>query len=378
MLDRLPVELLRLVLEHLAPLDYIPERYKDRRRDLRSCCLVSRTVRGLAQPLLAEVYAVDNEGEVWDEATMVDLAARGSSVQLLVFNGYGAYQEQLSDDNRGLKPLLKLCPNLVELRVCDVPTLRLEWLATPCKLRRLLVSDTTLYPTAKVTYPSLRELSLAGTRQSHDSFDSFLTPASTPSLRALALAHPESSEVFGSPFPLPILAPALLEHLDILAVEGVVQTDAFLKASAGSPSLVVIIRFADELSKLAKSGCTQVACKLDALAVLLPPEEGDDESGDLADDDLTGLRDELAHLSSLLPSSPSLKLLTLHDFARPARITHSTLRAAMIDFLENLKRHDVEVFWEEDDEVEDSLISPALWRRKREEKARARMQAVET
>ncbi|GAA6027185.1 hypothetical protein JCM8097_002465 [Rhodosporidiobolus ruineniae] len=55
MLSRLPVELLRLIIREAAPLEYRSSTYKDRRRTLRSRCLVDKRMRAVAQPMLAEV-----------------------------------------------------------------------------------------------------------------------------------------------------------------------------------------------------------------------------------------------------------------------------------------------------------------------------------
>ena len=57
--DLLPLELIRSIIEQLAPLEYTQETYQDRQRSLCSTCLVSRLFRSLAQPLLSKVIEVD-------------------------------------------------------------------------------------------------------------------------------------------------------------------------------------------------------------------------------------------------------------------------------------------------------------------------------
>ena len=58
--DLLPLELIRHIIEQLAPLEYDQKTYQDRRRSLCSTCLVSRLFRKLAQPLLFEVLYISS------------------------------------------------------------------------------------------------------------------------------------------------------------------------------------------------------------------------------------------------------------------------------------------------------------------------------
>jgi len=56
--DLLPLELIRHIIEQLAPLEYTQETYQERKRTLYSTCLICRLFRELAQPLLFETINV--------------------------------------------------------------------------------------------------------------------------------------------------------------------------------------------------------------------------------------------------------------------------------------------------------------------------------
>ncbi|GAA5929719.1 hypothetical protein JCM10213_002766 [Rhodosporidiobolus nylandii] len=90
MLDRLPIELLAVILRLAAPLDYTPELYKERRATLRSCCLVSKRTHDLAQPMLPDVFVVEGE----EDAEMLEPRAAG--VRLLILRGEADVSPELN------------------------------------------------------------------------------------------------------------------------------------------------------------------------------------------------------------------------------------------------------------------------------------------
>ncbi|GAA5870030.1 hypothetical protein JCM8547_001443 [Rhodosporidiobolus lusitaniae] len=105
MFDRLPVELVRHILQLAAPLDYTPSLYRKRRALLRSCCLVSKT---MADRLSIVVKA----GRKW-----------GSRVLVLVFDGTSYLMHTAQD----LQAQLVSYPNVEEIRVLRID-LNLIWL----------------------------------------------------------------------------------------------------------------------------------------------------------------------------------------------------------------------------------------------------------
>jgi hypothetical protein len=125
MLDRLPTELLLRTLELAAPLHYSPSFYVERRLLLRNCCLVSRRLCEVAQPLLPEVYEVaqtrdmallekDNEGK-----------KMGSLVRLLILQGSKTNPLSGQVD---LQRALSYTLEITELRIIHVGDFDLSWL----------------------------------------------------------------------------------------------------------------------------------------------------------------------------------------------------------------------------------------------------------
>jgi hypothetical protein len=84
MLNRFPTELLLRVLELAAPLDYSPSFYRERRKLLRNCCLISKRMCSVAQPMLPEVFRVKSEAEAALLAFGDNGKKRSSVVKLLV------------------------------------------------------------------------------------------------------------------------------------------------------------------------------------------------------------------------------------------------------------------------------------------------------
>jgi hypothetical protein len=135
MLDRLPTELLLRTLELAAPLDYSPSFYLERRLLLRNCCLVSRKVRGVAQPMLPEVYRVGRNRDIaWLKAEG-NGKMRGERVKTLALDGHKLYKEASRTYSHLIEPgdLVKLVPAVSELSWCGGGALDLSVLAKlPC------------------------------------------------------------------------------------------------------------------------------------------------------------------------------------------------------------------------------------------------------
>ncbi|GAA6029583.1 hypothetical protein JCM8097_000949 [Rhodosporidiobolus ruineniae] len=210
MLDRLPVELVRLVLDHLAPLDYTRERYKDRRSDLRSCCLINRTLRPLAQPLLVEVFEVRTE----KDASQLATADKGSRVKLLVL--VGTEEDPLSD-SVDLVTAVASCPCISELRILEAGEFELDWLNSLPRLQHFIVVGCELVrPSQSSTFPSLLEISICGASLPDAFFDFLPTKSSTPALRALGLASLSRLDDDICP---PFGWPSLNQQLDVYSLD---------------------------------------------------------------------------------------------------------------------------------------------------------------
>ncbi|GAA5875373.1 hypothetical protein JCM8547_003218 [Rhodosporidiobolus lusitaniae] len=167
MLDRFPTELLSHVVGLGAPLDYTPFFYLERREFLRNLCLVSKRMRDVEQPMLAEVYVVKSKED--------------------------AKQLKDVDDEEG------------RTRASKVKLLVLNWKTSNAATRDLrhLISHgrrTRLQSTATTTFPDLAEFSACVARFDPAFLATFLSVSMTPSLRAfgLVLADGKNVQLVGS------------------------------------------------------------------------------------------------------------------------------------------------------------------------------------
>jgi len=80
--DLLPLELIRHIIEQLAPSDYVQRAFGDRKNSLYSTCLVSRLFRKLAQPLLFEIIEInkDDQMEILNSLVHSDVGKRLLSI----------------------------------------------------------------------------------------------------------------------------------------------------------------------------------------------------------------------------------------------------------------------------------------------------------
>ncbi|BGP15124.1 hypothetical protein JCM10213_006543 [Rhodosporidiobolus nylandii] len=211
MLDRLPIELLSLVLRLATPLDYSPELYKERRETLRNCCLVSRRMRELAQPMLPEVFEATKE----EVALLSAHDGKAECVRLLVMHASGVTAEMVARQ-------IMACPRLTELRITRHDAkLELGVLSGLPSLRSLVLGSVRIHPTPLTPLRSLTELSLCGSYINRSTLDVLLSSFITPALSALGLAaiSPSSSPGTVSQEYIPDLPVALLARLDVLSID---------------------------------------------------------------------------------------------------------------------------------------------------------------
>lgn len=80
--DLLPLELIRHIIEQLAPSEYNQRMYGERKKSLYSTCLVSRLFQKLAQPLLFEIIEInkDEEMDIFNSLVYKDVGKRLLSI----------------------------------------------------------------------------------------------------------------------------------------------------------------------------------------------------------------------------------------------------------------------------------------------------------
>ncbi|GAA6060912.1 hypothetical protein JCM10212_003946 [Sporobolomyces blumeae] len=117
--DRLPNELVRVIVADVGPVQY-ESAYADRRRqvNLRALCLVSRRFRSIAQPLLSQVvhlFSKDRGRTTWHKLTTED---KQRMLVLVIHDPFGGETDAISDGSDRVG-FFDGTPNLTHLTVQD-------------------------------------------------------------------------------------------------------------------------------------------------------------------------------------------------------------------------------------------------------------------
>ncbi|BGP15171.1 hypothetical protein JCM10213_008689 [Rhodosporidiobolus nylandii] len=351
MLARLPVELLKPILRFAAPLDYTPELYKERRKTLRSCCLVNSTLRELAQPMLPEVFAVEREEDV------ELVKALGPAVKLLVVDG-GEEDEHL---RRSARRAIRACPEVHELRVRGWFELDLGGLLPITSLRRLVIVYCRLVLDSPLSLPTLTEISLCGCYGYGNTLRTLLIDSTLPSLAALGLRNVrEEGHLDYYDSHLPCLTPDFLRRLDAFV------TDAKPYHYADTAHEVFLPTF-----NLGQYSRVWWAQRGSALAFCLFDEEVNLEPFTASREQVKRWLEIEDHLMEITyphpsPESTNLALLFVPEPLRLENLRIGVLRTSMSDMLAACHRRGVEVEYYSGGANElDSVIPPGFWRRSR-------------
>ncbi|BGP39314.1 hypothetical protein JCM10449v2_003252 [Rhodotorula kratochvilovae] len=187
---RLPEELVALILEAI-PADDDHERL-DRRRTLYRCCLASRQLFRVAQPLLWARIALqcrtlaqphDPLALLIESAARVPaLARRAQSIEIDFENGGLPHRI-------ALRRIVAVLPKLreVRLRNLDKGQMDLVDLEPLAEIRHLSLRNVRLAASAPVSFPHLASLDLVNVVCRPDRLNEFLALKSLPALRILSL-----------------------------------------------------------------------------------------------------------------------------------------------------------------------------------------------
>ncbi|GAA6039088.1 hypothetical protein JCM8097_005314 [Rhodosporidiobolus ruineniae] len=255
MLDRLPVELLRLVLEHLAPLSFTGAEYRRRQSTLAACCVVARTFREVAQPLLRQAVLVGGEDAFEDVESVEAIEAALVVDPQIVAQAH--VLTALYVERTALLRLGQRLSKLDEVRIRGHEDIFDAGDLARCfpSLRHIALDEVVLSCAALTgSFRFLRSLDLRHAHTTCDTLKTILSPVMTPSLGALRLASLNDDASFTyRTLMLDLSSCTHLERLDLVQLNVDHDTVALFPSSLAVPLLCEIQPHeysADELEQL--------------------------------------------------------------------------------------------------------------------------------
>ncbi|GAA5902342.1 hypothetical protein JCM6882_000506 [Rhodosporidiobolus microsporus] len=348
MLDRLPVELLAHLLRVAAPLVWPEEEDGERRRLLSSLCLVCRRVRDVAQPMLPEVFAVDQERHVarFSEGD----PPRGQLVKTLVLH-------EFYDMPWPVEATLGACKNVVDLRLFFLMEFDLGLLADLKNLRHLTTMYTNPTCPPNLVLPNLVSVALAGRTLQISFLEAFLTSTRLPSLRSLSIELSSGDSREYGTRKLPPLPLSLLQQLDDLVVDASDIPLADLPSLEPAPVLVDC--YSSQLNAL----CSDPAPFPSAIRLYGLEQLPYASAADFQGSGLSGVHRALDSLAArLAPAETSKKprAVLLPQALRPdGEPLYHLVEKTMTGIIDACGRGGVEVLWEpsRDRQIESRLSS---------------------
>lgn len=225
MLDRLPTELLHLVISLIAPNDY-----NKHRRALYACSLVSKIVKDAAQPVLWRKVVCDRREQVDSILAGRSTRLAGCTRELDVQGFHRAETDQLLaavDQVQRVRlfslfsyRMIESVQNLEPVRWCVLPALNIDaadsqvapYGARAAYLSGVMLSATALSNLTFGAFARLTSLTLHPINSPSYFLDQLLSPATVPALESLALEYLSS---FACPY-FPFLSDPFLRQLDML------------------------------------------------------------------------------------------------------------------------------------------------------------------
>ncbi|GAA5881861.1 hypothetical protein JCM1840_006817 [Sporobolomyces johnsonii] len=349
MLDRLPCELILHILELGVPPTHSATAYSTRQTYLHNCCLVSRRLRWVAQPLLFAVFEASSALELDSFLRIVRVMGLGDRVQAAALSyPVGKWVTDAGTAPKDLVQLVQACPVLEQLNVygaitgtdTDTRGFDLTVLAGFQKLCSLTLSFRNLTLSNPFVLPHLVDLTLSHTHTTPETLAAALNPSTLPSLCALAF-RTTSNNAGAFSQPIETLCPQLhMLSRDAIDSDGLADGTfaSFLPWTLVNCSLSLVGSRAYNLKRVHH------------LHLLHDPY---DQAVDAAPD-LVSVETELPLCTLYL--SPNLC---------PDRSLPVALARARDDLLTACIAREIEVCWEHIRDGLDSAISPSFWHKAR-------------
>ncbi|GAA6045223.1 hypothetical protein JCM8097_008032 [Rhodosporidiobolus ruineniae] len=376
---RLPLELNLLIFDQLARRYGDDDEYHERQDALRSCCLVSRGARQLAQPLLWQVARLGNPGELrafavavghhpafrravrvieaycFDFYDALTVARQYPELQVLRFSGAAGSGIVLLDE------VVHMLPNLRHLAIDVVEIAGPE---IPCDCN----------------FASLRSLSLGALDITLDALNFLLSPATTPFLAAVRLGGLSDRGAAFRWQPLNLAGCQHLNRLDYLHL----GTESDPDSRGQLPSLVTFlpralsipVLYDIDLLERENTSFSSILPGLDTLQahhlqLTAKNELGvPDHDGDSERYSASRAVDGLAQLTAWIASTSTIRTLSLPCAHHPSREESDEMRSGFEALLGACERRRVAVSWRWGyTREEDERINHEFWQYARELKA---------
>ncbi|BGP15594.1 hypothetical protein JCM10213v2_003573 [Rhodosporidiobolus nylandii] len=277
---------------------------------------------------------------------------------------------QLSDASWGFGELAGLIRDAEGVVDLDL----MAWEEEAPHLRRLVIEALHLpwsLFTAFPSFPHLTELSLYYAGIEPWNFDSLISPATTPSLRALFFTNLYSPRISGREYYFPDLPDSLLERLDMLHVYCPRASDLSLRILLSATAVLVSHNIEDDLEPF------------DAVAEddkpIYPPHikltcicecAVEDEYFNSIPSDRYNLAETLLQMSNVLVNDGPTNIRSIH---LPPDLDSSSaayprvppmLRYAVETLVKECSRHEppVEIGWIDEEDLGATRVSRAFWR----------------
>jgi hypothetical protein len=391
MTPQLPTELIIRIIHLVAPLDYSPIFYLERRRILRCLSLVSKTFCAVAQPMLPQVYSVGMKKDLRHLKHVVGGQKRGEQIRLLAVAPKLVFDKDADElvNSIEMEDIVEACPGVIDFRLSGGGEFHLQVLSrltskplfcfpvfreklTPRRtdLRRLIIhctpdADVYLHSLSSgITLPSLVELSLSMIQFDSKFWKGFPSARSTPQLRALGVSYSDDGmEALSADG-------ASLPRLDIFQLK---PYDTSPSHVVSTPSVLPLLNCHLDSSSLSDffASCTTFPRHL---RLYFENGEHDDEIDDepQASTAHTNRESITAVLTTFLGilegrlftqlDASSLRTLGLPLAIHPSRMPHVDAQESIQKVLDHCEKRGVEVVWEEQrNENWDSVVSPAFW-----------------
>ncbi|GAA5897233.1 hypothetical protein JCM6882_001822 [Rhodosporidiobolus microsporus] len=362
MLDRLPVELLIHLVHVAAPIEYGKTTHAERRAFLKNICLVCKTLRTIAQPLLPEVFSAKRTPSEFAPLQTIDAdgTAKGRHVKLLAL--HASERDEEGGGAAMIHLALRACPCVEDLRVRDCRQFELDWLSGLSHLRRFVIHRGELIA-ASSTLTVVEFSSRAGIFTSSLNSTPFFCAAQFPMLRALTVQL--AAEQGANPLSL----------IDLPLAN---QLEAFVT------DLHTVSRLSDDnLPALPSPARVQVQIFVDDTPNILSPFPFIPEHLAFSDSGFPGsshagifpavwsAKEYLADMVKNLSSLSSLRTLDLPDCFHPRAALHEAYVAPRAQLLRDCETKGIEILWSPKPDEDQLDLSSRFWRKIREEKARA-------